>query len=489
MVDATYSPKVYRKQGGDELVVASGGKINIETGGTIEVNGDDLIAEIAALTGLDSGELGVLNAVTAGTVAASKAVVVDANKDVADFRNLSGTNLKAGKDAVAGTMTVFPTTTAKGKAVFDCTDQTGNTQVTHRTAAMGQATVITTPDPGASAASVVLTEGAQTVNGVKTFGSPIIKKLVTGITAFATGGQASAVALTGEYNDVTTVAANFDSVKLLPAAAGQDQVVRNNGANILAVFPTSGDAIDALAADLSIDLPVGAEVRFFAIDGTTWRSDARALTSHSPSTQKGNLTLIAADSAGNTDTRITNASQAAARIYSVPDAGADASFVMSEGTQTINGAKTFGSSPDAPQAGYKVDGVATSPLKWVDVTATAALLDAAGTVNVIAGVAGDQYKLRDIRLVGGGTNFGAGGDRLINLTDGTTVWTQIANADIEAAPAATLAWGNAKVPFLTGTSDTASVAGQAIRFVYSGGTTDHGGTGSIKFSVLLEKVA
>lgn len=266
---------------------------------------------------LSPAELDFIDGVPAGTVTASKAAVVDANKDIGDFRNLSGTNLKAGKDAVAGTVTIFPTTTAKGKAVWDVADQTGDTQVTHRTAEMGQATVITTPDPGAAAASHVLTEGAQ----------------------------------------------------------------------------------------------------------------------------------------------------------------------------TINGSKTFGSSPDAPQAGYKADGVALSNLKWVDVEVTAALLDAAGTVAVIAGVAGDQYKIRDIRLVGGGTNFGAGGDRLIDLTDGTTVWTQIANADIESAPAATLAWGNAKVPFLTGTSDVASVAGQAIRFVYSGGTTDHGGVGSIKFSVLLEKVA
>jgi hypothetical protein len=127
---------------------------------------------------------------------------------------------------------------------------------------------------------------------------------------------------------------------------------------------------------------------------------------------------------------------------------------------------------------------------WVDVTVTAALLDGAKNVPVFTpspqSVA--QYKVRNVRLTGGGTNFGAGGDRLISLTDGTTVWTTIVNADIEAAPAATLDWGNAKVPFLTGVSDTKSVARQPIRFQYSGGTTDHGGVGSIKFSVCLEKV-
>ncbi|WP_040887750.1 hypothetical protein, partial [Zavarzinella formosa] len=140
------------------------------------------------------------------------------------------------------------------------------------------------------------------------------------------------------------------------------------------------------------------------------------------------------------------------------------------------------------------DGIVVSELKYVDVTCTATLLDAStgtGKVNVIAaGAATDQWKIRNIRLVGGGTNFGAGGDRLLGLTDGTTVWTTVANADIEAAPSATLDWGNSKVPFLTGTSDTPSAAGAQIYFQYSGGTpaTPHT-TGSIKFSVCLEKVA
>lgn len=34
----SYQPKVYRKQGGDELVVASGGTVSIESGGALKVN-------------------------------------------------------------------------------------------------------------------------------------------------------------------------------------------------------------------------------------------------------------------------------------------------------------------------------------------------------------------------------------------------------------------------------------------------------------------
>ncbi len=37
MADATYQSKVYRKQGGDEIVVADGGKITVESGGEIDL--------------------------------------------------------------------------------------------------------------------------------------------------------------------------------------------------------------------------------------------------------------------------------------------------------------------------------------------------------------------------------------------------------------------------------------------------------------------
>jgi len=131
---------------------------------------------------------------------------------------------------------------------------------------------------------------------------------------------------------------------------------------------------------------------------------------------------------------------------------------------------------------------AVSLLKWVDVTCAATALDAAGSVIVQAGELGKQYKVRDIRMTGGGTNFGSGGNRLLDLTDGTTVYTQIANADLESAVTATLPWGNAKVPFLTSVSDTKTAEGANLVFKYSGGTTDHT-TGSIKFSVLVEEFA
>jgi hypothetical protein len=61
-----------------------------------------------------------------------------------------------------------------------------------------------------------------------------------------------------------------------------------------------------------------------------------------PSTAaRGKLAITAADSAGDTTTTLVNASQAAARTYTIPDAGTDAEFVMAAGAQSIAGAKTF----------------------------------------------------------------------------------------------------------------------------------------------------
>jgi hypothetical protein len=57
----------------------------------------------------------------------------------------------------------------------------------------------------------------------------------------------------------------------------------------------------------------------------------------------GKIEITATSSSGDTTTTITNASQAGARTYTILDAGTSANFVMSEGTATINGAKTFSS--------------------------------------------------------------------------------------------------------------------------------------------------
>ena len=108
---------------------------------------------VASLTAAQEALLGAV----AGTVTASKAVVVDANKDVGDFRDLDCTNLDAGLSGTAGTVEVFPATAAKGKFKLACADQDADTLVTLQAAGMAQASVVSIPDPGAATANVMLT--------------------------------------------------------------------------------------------------------------------------------------------------------------------------------------------------------------------------------------------------------------------------------------------------------------------------------------------
>lgn len=51
MADATYVPKTYHKQEGDVFVVASGGSIDIESGGLVTVDGSQLASANQAAVG------------------------------------------------------------------------------------------------------------------------------------------------------------------------------------------------------------------------------------------------------------------------------------------------------------------------------------------------------------------------------------------------------------------------------------------------------
>ena len=56
MADPTYQPKVYRRQGGDEQVIASGGVQTVESGGSIDVeSGGDIAVESGGSITLENG--------------------------------------------------------------------------------------------------------------------------------------------------------------------------------------------------------------------------------------------------------------------------------------------------------------------------------------------------------------------------------------------------------------------------------------------------
>lgn len=93
------------------------------------------------------------------------------------------------------------------------------------------------------------------------------------ITARAGGGQALATALTATYNRVTTVATAADSVLLPAAVAGTRVVVFNAAAaNSMNVFPATGAAINALAANTAFAVAAGRGAEFVCCVDGTWNT-------------------------------------------------------------------------------------------------------------------------------------------------------------------------------------------------------------------------
>lgn len=93
-----------------------------------------------------------------------------------------------------------------------------------------------------------------------------------GITALAGGTQAG-TPLQNAFNRVTTVATAGDSVLLPPAAPGMQCIVVNAAAaNSMNVFPSVGDAINAIAANGAFAMAANKTALFTCITAGVWNS-------------------------------------------------------------------------------------------------------------------------------------------------------------------------------------------------------------------------
>lgn len=112
------------------------------------------------------------------------------------------------------------------------------------------------------------------------------------LTAFAGGGQTSALQLDSAYNRVSTVASANDSVKLPPCRAGAINagpsgafgiipgettgvvvwVSNAAAANSMNVFPATGDAINALSANAAYAMAANKTAAFICGTAGIWYS-------------------------------------------------------------------------------------------------------------------------------------------------------------------------------------------------------------------------
>ena len=102
------------------------------------------------------------------------------------------------------------------------------------------------------------------------------------ITAFATGGQASAVALTSLVNRVATVATQGDSVKLPASAVGLSITVLNRGAQPMQVFGAGTDTINGIATATGISQGINTTAVYICNVAGNWEVPITSLVSTQP---------------------------------------------------------------------------------------------------------------------------------------------------------------------------------------------------------------
>jgi hypothetical protein len=222
------------------------------------------------------------------------------------------------------------------------------------------------------------------------------------LTAHAGGGQALATGITYNSNVVVVCATAKDSIVLTAASLGAEIYIRNAGVASCDVFPALGDSINLLAVNLAVPIPVGATMKFTALNDTQWITDTVALTLTAPTTQRGYLRVHASDNAAEVEVTITNSSQAGNRTYTIPDAGGSSQFVLSpalddkvanlhenltiaEGFDvTITAEDTAGSiTLDEQTFEVEGEGTATRLTKLVNLADAAATLSLSGTTCAI----------------------------------------------------------------------------------------------------------
>lgn len=131
-------------------------------------------ANILTITNASFGQATTLTLPDPGVASSSLLLADNASGQTINTGNLTvtagsiittnGGVIQSGSSGNAGSLKVFPATASKGDLKITCSNQTGNTEVVLNAAAMGQATTLTVPDPGASTANVTLAPSIVTNN-------------------------------------------------------------------------------------------------------------------------------------------------------------------------------------------------------------------------------------------------------------------------------------------------------------------------------------
>src|SRR3990167_7878489 len=477
---------------------------------------------------------------TTGTLSSDAANVVNAG------------NIAAGLSGTAGTISSFPATLARGSLVLAAVNNTGDTLVTISNAAHGQASVYSIPDGGQTTAEFIISDSAGTQNITSGNLSVNAGSLSSGLAAGGFAGSVIAYSTTASSGSLRLLAVNSAgdfAVTISNASHGQASVVSiTDGGQATSEFIiadsagtqniTSGN-LSVNAGSISSGLAAGGfagsviaysttasngSLRLLAVNSAgdfavtiSNASHGQASVVSIPDGGQATSEFIIADSAGTQNITSGNLSVNAGSLSSGLAAGGFAGSVIAYSTTASNGslrllavnnagdfAVTISNASHGQDSVYNIPDVGqaigsilvnvldnadpAADIVTFDVTVTAAALATAGTVTLQASSGTKQYKIRELFLNSGGTNFsGGGGDRLATISDGTTSYSVIPAANLQALT--NERWGTTAVPYPAAAAiNTSTAAGVAVTIAYSGGAADYA-AGSMVISGIAERVA
>lgn len=403
---------------------------------------------------------------TAGTLANTTATAINRG------------SIQAGLSGDAGALISYSATAARGSLVVAAVANTGDTVTTISNAAMGQASVISIPDPGQATAEFIISDSAGTQN-ITSGGLQVDAGIVSsGLAAGGFVGEFDAYPTTTASGILSLRAAvnatgDFDTVISNGTAIAQDQVISvpdSGAATANFILSASSGSSQTITSGLSF---TGGGTNIQTTGGGNFLAGssgaAGAFYAFPATAASGELALVpVVNATGDFDTTISNSAAVAQdQIITIPDVGqATGSFLVNVLT----------------------DSDPASDIVSFDVTVTAAALATGGTVTLQASSGTKQYKIRELFLNSGGTNFsGGGGDRLATISDGTTSYSVIPAANLQALT--NERWGTTAVPYPAAAAiNTSTAAGAALTIAYSGGASDYA-AGSMVISGIAERVA
>jgi len=217
--DTTYQSKVYRKQGGEELVVADGGKILVESGGTIEVESGGIMSIIDGAFAV--GDL----ALTTGSLilgAAGKGAALDMK---ADGAILIGNGTTAAAKTTSGDVKIDNTgaMTIQAKAVENTMIAAAAGTVLVGTKTSGDVTAL---DISAEGAMALGQGGGETPAAYAMSGDVTMTK--GGVTAIGAGKVTSAMLANGAGVAALLSAGLGGSATIIRSETGAKTIVAAN---------------------------------------------------------------------------------------------------------------------------------------------------------------------------------------------------------------------------------------------------------------------